>query len=94
MSKEGWLISRLKPEQSIAKLCKSKSNSTGIEEIKEKFNVLRNNFSKEKIKKLEKYFIKRAKIDKYFREQEKKKQNKKKERKNITPKNYKRLESF
>ena len=35
-SKEGLLISLLKSEQSIAKLCKSKSNSLGIEEIKKK----------------------------------------------------------
>ena len=35
-SKEGLLISLLKSEQSIAQLCKSKSNSLGIEEIKKK----------------------------------------------------------
>ena len=34
ISKEGLLISLLKSEQSFAELCKSKSNSTGIEEIK------------------------------------------------------------
>ena len=34
MSKEELLISLLKSEQSIAELCKSKSNSIGIEEIK------------------------------------------------------------
>ena len=50
MSKEGLLISFLKSEQSIAELRKSKSNSLGIEEIKKKINMLRNNFSKEKIK--------------------------------------------
>ena len=44
MSREGLLISRLKSEQSIAELGKSKSNSIGIEEIKRKFNMLRNNF--------------------------------------------------
>ena len=49
MSKEELLISLLKSEQSIAELRKSKSNSIGIEEIKKKFTVLRNNFSKEKI---------------------------------------------
>ena len=36
MSKEELLISLLKSEQSIAELRKSKSNSIGIEEIKEK----------------------------------------------------------
>ena len=88
MSKEGLLISLSKSEQSIAELCKSKSNSIGIEEVKKKFNVLRNNFSKEEIKEIRKRFYKKEKIDKYFREQEKKtKQNKKNKRKNITRKN-------
>ena len=50
MSKEELSISLLKSEQSIAELNKSKSNNIGIEEIKKKFNVLRNNFSTEKIK--------------------------------------------
>ena len=54
MSKEELLISLLKSKQSIAELCKSKSNSIRIEEIKNKFNVLRNNFSKEKIKEFRK----------------------------------------
>ena len=36
MSREELLISLLKSEQSIAELRKSKSNSIGIEEIKEK----------------------------------------------------------
>ena len=51
MSKGELLISLLKTEQNIAELRKSKSNSIKIEEIKKKFNVLRNNFSKENIKK-------------------------------------------
>ena len=50
MSKEGLLISILKPGQSIAELRKSKSNSIGIEKIKNKFNMLRNNLSKKKKK--------------------------------------------
>ena len=45
MSKEGLLISILKSGQSIAKLRKSKYNSIGIEEIKNKIHVLRNNVS-------------------------------------------------
>ena len=56
--------------------------------------MLRNNFSKEKIKEIRKKFYKKENIDKYFSEQEKKakqeeqeKQNKKKERKNIIPNN-------
>ena len=48
MSKEGLLISLLKSDQSIDELCKSKSNSIGMEEVKEKFSVLRNNSSKKK----------------------------------------------
>ena len=61
MSKEELLISLLKSEQSIAELRKSKSNSLGIEQIKKKFNVLRNNFSKEKIKEIRKKFHEREK---------------------------------
>ena len=56
MSKEGLLISLLKSEQSIAELRKSKDNNAEIKEIKEKFNVLRNRFSKEEIKKIRKNF--------------------------------------
>ena len=51
MSKEELIIALLKSEQSPAELYKSKSNNARIEEIKKKFNALRNNFSKEKIKK-------------------------------------------
>ena len=88
MSKEELLISLLKSEQSIAELRKSNSKSIEIEEIRKKFNVLRNNFSKEKIKEIRKIFHKKEKIDEYFSEQEKKmKQNKENERKNITPNN-------
>ena len=58
MSKEELLISLLKSEQSIAELHKSKSNSIGIEEIKNKFDVLRNNFSKKEIKEIIKNFHK------------------------------------
>ena len=43
MSKEELLISLLKSEQSIAELCKSKSNNAEIEETKQIFNTLRNN---------------------------------------------------
>ena len=71
MSKEELLISLLKSEQSIAELRKSKSNSIGIEEIKNKFNVLRNNFSKEEIKEIRKHFRKKEKIDHRLKELEK-----------------------
>ena len=43
MSKEELLIFLLKSEQSIAELCKSKSNNAEIEETKQIFNTLRNN---------------------------------------------------
>ena len=66
MSKEGLLISLLKLEQSVAKLRKSKSNNIGIEEIKRKFNMLRNNFSKKKIKEIRKKIYKKEKINKYL----------------------------
>ena len=51
MSKEELIIALLKSEQSPAELYKSESNNARIEESKKKFNALRNNFSKEKIKK-------------------------------------------
>ena len=72
MSKEGLLISLLKSEQSINELCKSKTNGIEIEEIKEKFNVWRNRFSKEKIKKIRKNFYKKEKISHRLEELEKK----------------------
>ena len=88
MSKEELLISLLKSEQSIAELRKSKSSSIGIEEIKKKFNVLRNDFSKEKIKEIIKNFIKKKRSTNALLNKKKKtKQNKKNERKNITPEN-------
>ena len=73
MSREELLISLLKSEQSVAELRISKSNSAEIEGIKKNFNVLRNNFSKEKIKEIRKKIYEREKIDKYFKELEKKK---------------------
>ena len=103
MSKEELLISLLNSEQSISELCKSKSNSIGIEEIKKKFNVLRNNFSQEKIKEIRKNFHKKEKIDEYFSEQEKKsneakqeereKKQEEREKKHYTKK-FKNVEEF
>ena len=72
MSKEGLLISLLKSEQSIAELRKSKDNNAEIKEIKEKFNVLRNRFSKEEIKKIRKNVHCREEINEYLKELEKK----------------------
>ena len=95
ISKEGLLISLLKSEQSIAELRKSKSNSLGIEQIKKKFNVLRNNFSKEKIKEIRKKFHKKEKIDEYLSKQEKKNETKKEEReKKHYTKELKKVEEF
>ena len=72
MSKEGLLIALLKSEQSPAELYKSESNNTEIEETKKIFNALRNNFSKEKIKKIRKKFRFREGIDEHLKELEKK----------------------
>ena len=52
ISKEGLLISILKWGQSIAQLRKSNNNNAEIKEIKEKFNILSNKFSEEKIKEI------------------------------------------
>ena len=73
MSKEGLLISLLKSEQSIAEFRKSKDDNAEIKEIKEKFNVLRNRFSKEEIKEIRKNIHKKEKINHRLEELEKKK---------------------
>ena len=89
MSKEGLLISLLKSGQSIAELHKSSNNNPEIKEIKEKFNVLRNKFSKEKIKEIRKKFYRKEKINHRLEELEKKNSLTKQEEreKNITLKN-------
>ena len=56
MSKEGLLISLLKSGQSIDELRKSNYNNADIKEIKEKFNALRNKFSKKEIEEIRKIF--------------------------------------
>ena len=48
MSKEELLIPLLKSGQIPVELRKNKDNNAEIKEIKEKFNPLRNSFSKEK----------------------------------------------
>ena len=75
MSKEGLLISLLKSEQSIDELRKSNNNAE-IKDFKEKFNVLRNKFSKEKIKEIRKIFHQKQTISHRLEELEKKKFNK------------------
>ena len=64
MSREDLLIALLKSKQSIAELRNSKDNNAEIEETKQIFNELRNNFSKKEIKKIKENFR--------FRELEKK----------------------
>ena len=81
MSKEGLLISILKSGQSIAEPRKSNKNNAEIKEINERFNVLRNNFSKkkkkkEKQKKLEKKFIEKKRPAILQKNQKKKQFNK------------------
>ena len=51
MLRENLLIALLKSKQSHAELRKSKDSNTEIEETKKIFNELRNNLSKEEIKK-------------------------------------------
>ena len=72
MSKEGLSISILKSGQSIAELRKSKSNSIGIEEIKNKFSMLRNNLSKKEIEEIRENFYRKEKADHRLKELEKK----------------------
>ena len=71
MSKEGLLIFILKSGQSIAELRKSNNNAE-IKEIKEKFNVLGNNFSKQKIEEIRKNFYRKEKASHRLEELEKK----------------------
>ena len=70
MSKEDLLIALLKSNQSHIELRKSEDNNTEIKETKKIFNVLRNNFSKEEIKKIRKKFSDREIIDEYLKELE------------------------
>ena len=62
MSKEELLIALLKSKQSLTELRKSKSNNAKIEETKKIFNELRNMFSKPRIKKLEKSYMKKKRL--------------------------------
>ena len=52
MLRENLLIALLKSKQSHAELCRSEDSNTEIEETKKNFNELRNNLSKEEIKKI------------------------------------------
>ena len=68
MSREDLLIALLKSNQSHAELRKSEDNNAEIKETKKTFNELRNNFSKEEIKKIRIKFRFREEIDKYLTE--------------------------
>ena len=72
MLKEELLIALLKSGQSMAELRRSEVNNAEREEIKKIVNALRNNFSKEKIKRIRRKFCKKEEIDKYLKELEKK----------------------
>ena len=72
LSKEDLLIALLKSNKSHTKLRKSKDNNTEIGETKKIFNELRNNFSKEEIKKIRRKFYVKESIDEYLKEPEEK----------------------
>ena len=96
MLKQDLLIALLKSNQSHTDIRKSKDNNTEIGETKKRFNKLRNNFSKEEIKKIRIKFYFVEIIDDYLKELEEKDSSTKQEkkRKNVIPRNYKRLKSI
>ena len=73
MSKEDLLIALLKSNQSHTELrSRGEDNNKEIGETKKIFNQLRNNFSKEEIKKIRKKFRYMEEIDEYLKELEQK----------------------
>ena len=64
-SKEDLLIALLKSNQSHTELRRSEDNNAEIGETKKIFNELRNNFSKEEIKKIRRKFNFTESIDEY-----------------------------
>ena len=72
MSKEDLLIALLKSNKSHTELRKSEYNNEEIGETKKLFNELRNNFSKEEIRKIRRKFYLVESVDKYLKELEKK----------------------
>ena len=66
------MISLLKSNQSHTELRRSEDNNAEIEETKKIFNELRNNFSKEEIKKIRRKFYFKESIDEYLKELEQK----------------------
>ena len=69
-SKEELLIALLKSNQSHTELRRSEDNNTEIGETKKLFNKLRNNFSKEEIKKIRRTFYFAESIIEYLKELE------------------------
>ena len=72
MSKEDLLIALLKSNQSHTELRKTENNNTKIEETKKIFNALRNNFPKERIKKIRRKFYLKEYFKEYFKNLNKK----------------------
>ena len=68
MSKEDLLIALLKSNQSYTELLKIDNSNTEIGETKKLFNNLRNNFSREEIKKLRKKIHKKERVSNYLKE--------------------------
>ena len=96
-SKEELLIALLKSNQSHTELRRSEDNNAEIGETKKLFNELRNNFSKEKIKKIRRKFHFKESIDEYLKELEQKDsltKQEKQEKKRYTKKLQKAEEFF
>ena len=96
MSKEDLLIALLKSNQNHAELQKSEDNNAKIKETKQVFNELRNNFSKEEIRKIRRKFRFKESIDEYLKEPGQKdslKKQEKQEKKRHTKK-LKKAEEF
>ena len=72
MSKEELLIALLKSSQSYTELLKTDDSNIEIGESKKLFNNLRNNFSREEIKKLREKFYKKERVYNYLKEIEQK----------------------
>ena len=97
MWKEDLLIALLKSNQSHAELRRNEDNNAKIKETKKIFNELRNNFSKEEIKKIRRKFYFTESIDEYLKELEQKDsltKQEKQEKKRYTKKLQKAEEFF
>ena len=68
MSREDLLIALLKSNQNHTELLKIDDSNTEIGETKKLFNNLRNNFSREEIKKLKEKFHKKERVYNYLKE--------------------------